>query len=170
MRLEIADTLPVSPGELAKAGIERRRKLMGLASHVKIQSLFREPEEITFNKKVGVAWTFGTFHRASATRISYDSSNLTLLNIAKIIADYFGLDMNDMRSSTRGARLAYARHIAMYFGRKMTPKSLPLIGRVLGNRDHTTVLHGVRKIERLLAANDETVRRDVDALRLILEG
>lgn len=70
--------------------------------------------------------------------------------IQHIVADHFGVPVIDMVSQRRTASVVRPRQIAMYLSRLLTLRSLPEIGRRFGGRDHTTVMHGVRKIEYLI--------------------
>lgn len=65
-------------------------------------------------------------------------------------AHYFDIALIDMRSVRRSVKVARARQVAMYLAKTLTPFSLPQIGRQFGNRDHTTVLHAVRRITALM--------------------
>ena len=67
-------------------------------------------------------------------------------NIQKTVADYYKIKVADMYSKKRPASIARPRQIAMYLAKELTQKSLPEIGELFGGRDHTTVLHAVRKI------------------------
>ncbi|HWU96946.1 MAG TPA: helix-turn-helix domain-containing protein, partial [Oxalicibacterium sp.] len=67
-------------------------------------------------------------------------------NIQKTVADFFNIKVADMYSKKRPANIARPRQIAMYLAKELTQKSLPEIGELFGGRDHTTVLHAVRKI------------------------
>ena len=72
-------------------------------------------------------------------------------------------------TSSRSARaVARPRQVAMYLAKQLTSRSLPEIGRKFGGRDHTTVMHAVRKIEELRAA-DRTLAEDIELLRRMLE-
>ena len=82
----------------------------------------------------------------------------------RIIAAYFGLEVDDLLGRKRTKEIAYARQTAMYILREEHGLSQPAIGGVLGGRDHTTVRHGVDKIAGLVQT-DETVRQDVLQLR-----
>jgi hypothetical protein len=180
MRLEIADT-PVSPQHIVSRYKEARQRLMGSApvrapmpyvprvALKPYQRVFKEPVEFPLNAGA-VSWTWGAAHSVPVKQVEYDSSNLTVLTVVMAVADYFNFDMNDMRSDTRSAPIAYARHVAMYLARKLTTKSLPAIGRVLGGRDHTTILHGIRKIERQIAIGAQPTCSDIKAIRRVLEG
>ena len=67
-------------------------------------------------------------------------------NIQKTVADYYKIKVADMYSKKRPASIARPRQIAMYLAKELTQKSLPEIGELFGGRDHTTVLHAVRKM------------------------
>lgn len=71
---------------------------------------------------------------------------ISVENIQKTVADYYKLKIADMYSKRRPAHIALARQVAMYLAKELTQKSLPEIGELFGGRDHTTVLHAVRRI------------------------
>jgi chromosomal replication initiation ATPase DnaA len=71
-------------------------------------------------------------------------------DVLRVCCKYFDLTSNQIKSERRTAPVVYARQIAMYLCKYLTTKSYPEIGRRLGGRDHTTVLHGHRKVESLL--------------------
>ena len=83
--------------------------------------------------------------------LSIQNRQISVENIQKTVADYFKIKVADMYSKKRPASIARPRQIAMYLAKELTQKSLPEIGELFGGRDHTTVLHAVRKIsgERL---------------------
>ena len=72
-------------------------------------------------------------------------------------------------SARRAREVARPRQIAMYLAKQLTPRSLPEIGRRFGGRDHTTVIHAVRQIERL-RGEDSEIDNDVRTLIRVLEG
>lgn len=88
-------------------------------------------------------------------------------SIQRAVAQHYRLSRQDLISARRTQAIVRPRQIAMYLAKQMTLRSLPEIGRRFGNRDHTTVLHAVRKIESLLAENDEMAREVADLRRLI---
>jgi chromosomal replication initiator protein len=75
----------------------------------------------------------------------------------------------DLLSERRAREVARPRQIAMYLAKKMTPRSLPEIGRRFGKRDHTTVMHAVKKVEQL-RAEDREIDSDVATLARLLDG
>jgi chromosomal replication initiator protein len=82
-------------------------------------------------------------------------------------AKYFSLSSADLMSKSRSRPLTQARHIAMYLTRECTGLSLLKIGEIFGGRDHTTVLHGIRKVEDEMRARDATFRQVQDLTRII---
>ncbi len=84
--------------------------------------------------------------------LSIQNRQISVDNIQKTVADYYKIKIADMYSKKRPASIARPRQIAMYLAKELTQKSLPEIGELFGGRDHTTVLHAVRKMtaERLL--------------------
>ena len=100
--------------------------------------------------------------RASERRVTIDE-------IQRRVAEYFNVKMGDMLSARRARSVARPRQIAMYLSKQLTTRSLPEIGRKFGGRDHTTVIHAVRKIEQL-REEDPALDEDVDLLRRMLEN
>ena len=94
---------------------------------------------------------------------------LTIDEIMKVTCEHYALRMSDMTSPRRARTVARPRQMAMFLAKKLTPRSYPEIGRKFGNRDHTTVLYAVRKIEELIAA-DAQVAEDAQLLQRRLEG
>jgi hypothetical protein len=92
--------------------------------------------------------------KANDRRLSVDE-------IQKRVAEFFGMKLSEMQSSKRSQNIARPRQVAMYLAKTMTTRSLPEIGRRFGGRDHTTVLHAVRKIEELMTG-DKEFAEDVD--------
>ena len=82
-------------------------------------------------------------------------------------ATYFTLTTGDLVSKSRSRPLTTARHIAMYIMRECTGLSLVKIGEIFGGRDHTTVLHGIKKVEDEMRARDATFRQVQDLTRIV---
>ena len=78
--------------------------------------------------------------------LSIQNRQISVENIQKTVADYYKIKVADMYSKKRPASIARPRQIAMYLAKELTQKSLPEIGELFGGRDHTTVLHAVRKM------------------------
>jgi chromosomal replication initiator protein len=93
----------------------------------------------------------------------------SVAEIQELACKHFGLTSEELLSSSRTARIAWPRQVAMYLARELTEESLPVIGRHFGGRDHTTVLHAWRRTAAKLAA-DSNSRQAVDNLRHSLEG
>ena len=100
--------------------------------------------------------------RANARRITVDE-------IQKVCAAHYKIDAAEMRSKRRARAVARPRQVAMYLAKKMTPRSLPEIGRIFGGRDHSTVIHAVRTIEDLRQTNPD-IDADIRALLRQLEN
>jgi chromosomal replication initiator protein len=94
---------------------------------------------------------------------------VTVDDIQKATAEHFGLKQADLISERRNRAIARPRQAAMWLAKQMTTRSLPDIGRRFGGRDHTTVLHAVRRIEELKAA-DPQLTRDLETLTRKLRG
>ena len=88
---------------------------------------------------------------------------LTVDEIQKVVAEYYGLKQQDLLCERRTRAIARPRHAAMYLAKHLTTRSYPDIGRRFGNRDHTTVLHAVKRIEAL-KAEDKALAADLEAL------
>lgn len=100
--------------------------------------------------------------RANDRRVSIEE-------IQRRVAEHFNVKYADMLSARRSRSVARPRQIAMYLAKQLTSRSLPDIGRKFGGRDHTTVMHAVRKVEELCLV-DSSFADDVDHLRRVLEG
>ncbi len=94
---------------------------------------------------------------------------LTIEEIQRKVAEHYNIRLSDMIGPKRVRTIARPRQIAMYLAKQLTPRSLPEIGRRFGGRDHTTIMHGVRKIEELMAT-DSQLNDDLQMLRRQLQG
>ena len=90
--------------------------------------------------------------------------SITPQRIVRAVADYYGVNLDQLRSSKRDRAIVVPRQIAMFLIREETDISLLRIGAELGGRDHSTVLHAYDKIARELQENDE-MRREISAVR-----
>lgn len=93
----------------------------------------------------------------------------TIDDIQRKVADYYNLRLSDLLSARRSRTIARPRQIAMYLSKILTTRSLPEIGRKFGGRDHTTVIHAVKKIEDL-RVGDVAIDEEVEVLRRSLEN
>ncbi len=89
-------------------------------------------------------------------------------DIQKLVASHYSVTRADILSSRRTATVVKPRQVAMYLSKALTLRSLPEIGRRFGGRDHTTVLHAVRKIEGL-SASDSALREELELLKRMLQ-
>ena len=96
-----------------------------------------------------------------------DPKKVKIEDIQKLVASHYNVSRADLLSSRRTASVVRPRQIAMFLSKVLTPRSLPEIGRRFGGRDHTTVLHAVRKIEGL-SASDNGLAQDLDYLKRML--
>ncbi len=94
---------------------------------------------------------------------------VTIEEIQRRVAEHYNIRLADMTSDRRARAVARPRQIAMYLSKQLTQRSLPDIGRKFGGRDHTTVMHAVRKVEEL-RTSDPSFAEDVELLRRMLEG
>ncbi len=101
--------------------------------------------------------------------LSVQNRQISVENIQKTVADFFNVKVADMYSKRRPANIARPRQIAMYLAKELTQKSLPEIGELFGGRDHTTVLHAVRKITQDRAKNPEC-NHELHVLEQTLKG
>jgi chromosomal replication initiator protein len=94
---------------------------------------------------------------------------VTIEEIQKRVAEHFNIKISEMSSARRARSVARPRQVAMYLAKQLTARSLPEIGRKFGGRDHTTVLHAVKKVDEL-CARDASFAEDVELLKRMLEG
>lgn len=94
---------------------------------------------------------------------------ITIDEIQRKVAEHYNIRLSDMHSARRARQVARPRQVAMYLAKQLTARSLPEIGRKFGGRDHTTVMHAVRKIEEL-ANDDASFAQDIEILRRALTG
>ena len=147
-------------------------KVMEFLAH-KITSNVRELEG-ALNRILAHATLIGrTISLESAQEVLHDllranDRRVTIDEIQKRVAEHYNIRLSDMHSARRARAVARPRQVAMFLCKQLTPRSLPEIGRKFGGRDHTTVMHAVRKIEEL-RATDRTLAEDVELLRRMLE-
>ncbi|MDR3518616.1 MAG: chromosomal replication initiator protein DnaA [Azospirillaceae bacterium] len=94
---------------------------------------------------------------------------ITIDEIQKKVAEHYNIRLADMHSARRARAVARPRQVAMYLSKQLTARSLPEIGRKFGGRDHTTVMHAVRKVDELRSL-DPAFAEDVELLRRMLES
>lgn len=91
---------------------------------------------------------------------------ITIDYITETVADHFGITVKDLMSTKRNSNIAFPRHICMYLCRQLTSSPLAEIGNKLGNRHHSTILHGIEIIEKKLndPDNNEELIKTLDVL------
>lgn len=117
---------------------------------------------------VGRAITLESAQEVLHDLLRANDRRITIDEIQKRVAEHYNIRLSDMHSARRARAVARPRQVAMFLCKQLTPRSLPEIGRKFGGRDHTTVMHAVRKIEELRAI-DRGLAEDVELLRRMLE-
>ncbi|MDR1031554.1 MAG: chromosomal replication initiator protein DnaA [Holosporales bacterium] len=133
------------------------REMEGALNRVVASSTLMGGEEITIEMT----------QRVLKDLLRANSKKLTVEDIQRKVADHYSIRLSDIHSPRRNVNIARPRQVAMYFAKQLTPTSLPEIGRKFGGRDHTTVIHAVKKIEELILTKPE-VAEDVRLLRCML--
>ena len=148
------------------------QKVLEFLAH-KITSNVRELEgaltRITAHAQlVGRSITLESAQDVLQDLLRANDRRVTMDEIQKRVAEHFNIRLADMHSARRARAVARPRQVAMYLCKQLTPRSLPEIGKKFGGRDHTTVMHAVRKIEELLVS-DRSLAEDIELLRRMLE-
>jgi len=156
-----------------KRGIEIPLKVLEFLSH-KITSNVREMEGalnrlVAHATLVGRPITIETAQELLQDLLRAHDKKVTIEEIQKKVAEHYNIRLTDMYSPRRSRSVARPRQIAMYLAKSITSRSLPEIGRKFGGRDHTTVMHAVRKIEELKTV-DSIFNEDVELLKRMLEN
>ncbi len=148
-------------------------KVMEFLAH-KITSNVRELEGaltrvIAHAQLVGRAITLETTQEVLHDLLRANDRRIPIEEIQKKVAEHFNIRLADMHSARRARQVARPRQVAMYLAKQLTSRSLPEIGKKFGGRDHTTVIHAVKKVEELREA-DQSFAEDVELLRRMLEN
>ena len=183
-RFDSGLTVAIEPPELEMRVAILQRKALAEGSEM--------PEDVAFfiakNVRANVRELEGALRKVLAySRFSHKDINIALArealrdllsiqnrqigveNIQKTVADFYKIKVADMYSKKRPASIARPRQIAMYLAKELTKKSLPEIGELFGGRDHTTVLHAVRKIGAERSTNSE-LNQQLHVLEQTLKG
>jgi chromosomal replication initiator protein len=160
-----------SKAEQMKAEVPR--KVMDFLAH-KITANVRELEGalnrvVAHAQLVGRDITLETTQEVLHDLLRANDRRVTIEEIQKRVAEHFNIRVSDMHSARRARSVARPRQVAMYLAKQLTSRSLPEIGRKFGGRDHTTVMHAVKKVDELREL-DSVFSEDVDLLRRMLEG
>lgn len=124
---------------------------------------------LAYSRFHGKDITIDVVKEALKDLLSVQNRQISVENIQKTVADFFNIKVADMYSKKRPANIARPRQIAMYLAKELTQKSLPEIGDLFGGRDHTTVLHAVRKITLDRTKNPEC-NHELHVLEQTLKG
>jgi len=122
-----------------------------------------------FASLVGREVTLDVAQECLADILRASDRKVTVDEIIRKVADHYNLRMTDILSPKRARAIARPRQVGMFLAKTLTSKSLPEIGRRFGGRDHTTVIHAVKKIEELRFV-DNQIAEDVELLRRMLEA
>jgi chromosomal replication initiator protein len=122
-----------------------------------------------FASLVGREVTLDVAQECLADILRASDRKVTIDEIIRKVADHYNLRTTDILSPRRARSVARPRQVAMFLAKRLTTKSLPEIGRRFGGRDHTTVIHAVRRIEEL-RTHDNQIAEDVELLRRMLEA
>ena len=153
--------------------VEVPQRVMEFLAH-KVSSSVRELEGalnrvLAHAQLVGRPVTLESTQELMRDLLRAQDRRVTIEDIQKKVARHFDIRVADMLSSRKQRAIARPRQVAMYLAKRLTSRSLPEIGRQFGGRDHTTVMHGVRRIEAL-TATDASLAEDVELLERMLES
>ncbi|MCA1941854.1 MAG: chromosomal replication initiator protein DnaA, partial [Caenispirillum bisanense] len=167
LRLGILDS------KAEQMGVEVPVKVKEFLAH-KITSNARELEGaltrlVAHAQLVGRELSLETAHEVLADLLRAYDRRVTIEEIQKKVAEHFQIRISDMHSARRARAVTRPRQVAMYLAKQLTSRSLPEIGRKFGGRDHTTVMHAVKKVEELMG-QDPAFAEDVNLLRRMLES
>jgi chromosomal replication initiator protein len=156
-----------------QSGVPIPHKVLEFLAH-RISSNVRELEGalnriVAHATLVGRPITLETAQEVLHDLLRANDRRVTIEEIQKRVAEHYSIRLADMHSPRRARAVARPRQVAMYLAKQLTSRSLPEIGRKFGGRDHTTVMHAVRKIEEL-RASDQSFSEDIDLLRRMLEA
>jgi chromosomal replication initiator protein len=154
------------------SGVRIPQKVMEFLAH-KVTSNVRELEGalnriIADVQLIGRDVTLETAQDLLRDLLRSCERRVTIDEIQKRVAEHFNIRLSEMTSARRARSVARPRQVAMYLAKQLTTRSLPEIGRKFGGRDHTTVMHAVRKIEEL-KLSDRALDEDVELLRRMLQ-
>ena len=155
------------------AGADIPEKVLEFLAH-KVTSNVRELEGalnriIAHMQLVGRAPTLESAQELLHDLLRANDRKITIDEIQRKVSEHYNIRVSDMSSSRRARAVARPRQVAMYLCKQLTARSLPEIGRKFGGRDHTTVMHAVRKVDEL-RSTDSGFSEDVDLLRRMLES
>jgi chromosomal replication initiator protein len=165
--------LGIIEAKAERLSVEIPKKVMEFLAH-RISSNVRELEG-ALNRVVAHAQLVGREISLETTQevlhdlLRSNDRRVSIEDIQKRVAEHFNIRVSDMHSARRARSIARPRQVAMYLAKQLTTRSLPEIGRKFGGRDHTTVMHAVRKVEEL-SAQDASFAEDIELLRRMLRS
>ncbi len=165
--------LGILQAKAERASVEVPAKVLEFLAH-KITANVRELEGaliriVAHAELIGRPITLETAQDVLRDLLRSHDRKVTIDEIQKRVAEHFNIRITDMHSARRARAVARPRQVAMYLAKQLTSRSLPEIGRKFGGRDHTTVMHAVRKIDEL-KLGDSSFAEDVELLRRMLES
>lgn len=163
--------LGILQSKAEQMGLELPQKIMEFLAH-KITSNVRELEGAlnrigAHTQLVRRDLTLETAQELLQDLLRANDRRITIDEIQRRVADHFNIKLAEMTSARRARVVARPRQVAMYLAKQLTQRSLPEIGKRFGGRDHTTVMHAVKKIEELTRI-DQTLADDVEMLHRML--
>jgi chromosomal replication initiator protein len=165
--------ISILEAKAARSGADVPHKVLEFLAH-KITTNIRELEG-ALNRLVAHAALFDRPVTLEATHevlhdvLKAHDRRISIEEIQKRVAEHYHMRLADMTSARRSRSVARPRQIAMFLAKQLTSRSLPEIGRMFGNRDHTTVIHAVQRVTELMEC-EQTLADDVDLLRRMLES
>jgi chromosomal replication initiator protein len=176
----VADLLPTTyelrlgilEAKADQNGVAVPRKVMEFLAH-KITSNIRELEgalnRIIANMRlVGRPITLESAQEELRDLLRSHEKRVSIDDIQRRVAEHYNIRLSEMTSDRRARAVARPRQVAMYLAKQLTTRSLPEIGRKFGGRDHTTVIHAIRKVEELRSV-DQGLAEDIELLRRMLQ-
>ncbi len=165
--------LAILEAKTEKMNLDPPHQVLEFLAH-KITSNVRELEGAlnrvaAHTQLVGRDLTLETTQEVLHDLLRANNRRVTIEEIQKRVAEHFNIRISDMHSARRARSVARPRQVAMYLAKQLTSRSLPEIGRKFGGRDHTTVMHAVKKVDEL-RDHDTIFAEDVELLRRMLEG
>ncbi|MCZ6605158.1 MAG: chromosomal replication initiator protein DnaA, partial [Alphaproteobacteria bacterium] len=164
--------LGILQAKAEQLGLDSQPKVLEFLAH-RITSNVRELEGalnriVAHSSLVGRAVSLDTTQEVLQDLLRANDRKVTIEEIQKKVAEHFNIRFADMHSARRARAVARPRQVAMYLSKQLTSRSLPEIGRKFGGRDHTTVMHAVRKIDEL-RSTDSSFNEDIELLKRMLE-
>lgn len=131
------------------------RELEGVLKNIKLLAISKNQTEITLN----------LIREALSREQNKEVNNdVTITEIQQVVCEFYNIKLNDIRGKSRKREIVYPRHIASYLARELTDSSLPSIAKEFGGRDHTTIMHSIEKIEKMIKT-DQQVSTDVEEIK-----